>query len=176
MSNVSISKFSDGTNVGYVTPLAYFECTTAANTAAKVATSPNSVAFTDTSLVAGVTVFIHFTNTNTATSPSLQVGTSTAKYLFRTDSSGAGTWVGETVAGSWKAGAVVSATYDGYAWVINDHSEAVGSIVVGSTTLYPQEYNIITQKPTGSVDITSAVNDLIDAKIAALPNADTTSY
>ena len=98
MSNVTISKFSDGTNTGYIAPQAYFTCSTAANTAAKVATSPSSVVFSDTSLVTGVTVWVKFTYGNTTATPTLKIGTSTVK----------------TIKGAcWQDGDVVSFTYDG---------------------------------------------------------------
>lgn len=103
MANVTISKFSDGTNTGYIAPQSYFECSTAAATAAKTATSPDSVGFSNTSLSRGTTVFVKFTNENTAGSPTLQIGTSTAKSI-----SGSATW---------SAGSVVSFTYDGTNWI-----------------------------------------------------------
>lgn len=104
MSNVSVSKFSDGSNVGYITSQSFFKCDTADNTAAKVATSLDSVVFSDTSLVRGVSVHVYFTNGNTSNSPTLQVGTSTAKPIVGT---------------GWAAGCVFTFTYDGTSWIAN---------------------------------------------------------
>lgn len=109
MSNVTISKFSDGTNTGYIASQAYFECSTQADTAAKVATSPDSVGFSNTSRVRGTTVHVKFTNTNTASSPTLQVGTSTAASI-----------IGNA---AWSAGTVVSFTFDGTSWIQNGQED-----------------------------------------------------
>ena len=121
MSNVSISKFNDGTNIGYVASQSFFKCDTAEATAAKVATSQDSVVFTDTSLVRGVSVHVYFTYGNTASSPTLQVGTSTAKSI-----SGSG----------WVAGCVQTFTYDGTNWVANQAGlpPALFEAVYGVTT------------------------------------------
>lgn len=154
MSNVSVSKLSDGTNIGYIASQSYFECSTAASTAAKEATSPNNVTFTDTSLLPGVTVHVKFTNTNTASSPTLKIGTSTAKAIYETASSVAGT----TPVTSWAAGSVISFTYNGTNWVMNGYVPSVGTVSINSTTLTPDN--------SGQVDITSQVNALIDAKIS----------
>ena len=104
MANVTISQFDDGTNVGYVASKSFFKCDTAGATAAKVASSLDSVAFSDTSLVRGVSVHVYFTYENTASSPTLQVGTSTAKSIVGT---------------GWAAGCVQTFTYDGTNWVAN---------------------------------------------------------
>lgn len=119
MANVTISKFSDGTNTGYIASQAYFECSTGAFTAAKVATSPDSIAFSDTSLIRGVTVQVKFTNINDASSPTLKVGTSTAKPIK-----------GST---NWPAGSVVSFTYDGTNWVQSDEINFGGYLTFSSS-------------------------------------------
>ena len=105
MSNVTISKFSDGTNIGYIAPQAYFVSTSLADASAKTATSADSIAFTNTSLVSGVTVWVKFTYPNMVYVPTLKIGTSTAK-----------TVKGDTY---WNAGDVVSFTYDGTNWCRN---------------------------------------------------------
>ena len=60
MANVTVSKLSDGTNIGYFASQSYFECSTSSSVAAKVATSPDNVAFTNISLVRGTTVHVKF--------------------------------------------------------------------------------------------------------------------
>lgn len=156
MSNVSVSKLSDGSTVGYIASQSYFECSTAAATATKEATSPNNVTFSDTSLVAGVTVHVKFTYTNTYSVPLLKVGTSTAKYIQKTGSTL--DYAGTTPVTSWAAGSVVSFTYNGTYWIMNSYLPSVGTVSINSTTITPNS--------VGQVDITSQVNALITAKIS----------
>lgn len=61
-------------------------------------------------LVAGVTIHVKFTNSNTAYAPSLTVGSAPAASIRCNGS----------LAGFWSAGDVVSFTYDGTYWVQND--------------------------------------------------------
>lgn len=94
----------------------YGTCTTAAATAAKVAIIDSF----DT-LETGVTVFIKFTYSNTAATPTLAIkpsssGTATtAKSIMRYGTTKPGT----TTNTSWQAGEVVSFTYDGTYWQMN---------------------------------------------------------
>lgn len=118
MANVLVSTISNSTSTGYFASQAYFTCSTAASTAAKVATrtiSGDSLTFTDTSLVAGMTIHVKFSNSNTAANPTLKVGTSTAKSIKIYGS----TAPGVDAAHSWNAGAVVTLTYDGTYWVMD---------------------------------------------------------
>jgi len=90
----------------------YGTCDTAANTANKTVTLSDF----DT-LITGVTLHVKFTNSNTAASPKLIVGTEgQAKSIYRYGTTVPGT----TAATSWPAGAVVSFTYTGDAWIMND--------------------------------------------------------
>lgn len=89
---------------------AYGECTTASNTAAKV------VDMTGFVLVKGVTITVKFTNSNTAENPTLNVNSKGAKPIMRYGTTNAGT----TEYTSWKAGNIISLTYDGTNWIIND--------------------------------------------------------
>lgn len=95
----------------------YGTCSTAAATAAKVVTCSN---FSE--LVTGVTVHVKFTNSNTASSATLNVNSTGAKNLCSYGT----TRVGTTEKTSWKAGAVVSFTYDGTSWVMNDYIPDTG--------------------------------------------------
>jgi hypothetical protein len=63
---------------------AYAECSTAAATAAKAATICTDSDTTNTAftLIKGVSVIVKFTNTNTASSPTLNINSSGAKAIF----------------------------------------------------------------------------------------------
>lgn len=97
-------------SVGELSPL-YGTCTTAAKTAAKTTTISGV-----TELTTGLTIHVRFTNANGVANPTLQVNSLTAKAIVRY-----GTTVPSTsAASSWNAGSVVSLTYDGTYWVMND--------------------------------------------------------
>lgn len=84
-------------------------CSTAANTAAKTVTLDDSMSFT---LEKGASVFVKFTNSNSASNPTLAVNGTTSKVIRRYGSKA----VGQTEKTSWNAGSVVHLVYDGYAW------------------------------------------------------------
>ena len=89
----------------------YGVCETAAATPAKTVVLDDF----DT-LVVGTTVHIKFQNTNTAEDPTLAVGATDAKPIMRYQTVAPGI----TEATSWKANSVLSLTYDGVYWRIND--------------------------------------------------------
>ena len=91
----------------------YGTCDTAANAAAKAVTCASF-----DRLITGVTVHVKFTNSNTAADPTLNVNGTGAKSIYRYGTTRPST----TVATSWQAGAVVSFTYDGASWVMNDNT------------------------------------------------------
>lgn len=105
-----------GTNgtTGLVGSTLYGTCATAASTAAKVVT----LAEFDT-LITGVTVHVKMTNSNTVADPTLNVNSTGAKAIKRYGSTAPGT----AESTSWIAGAVLSFTYDGTNWVMNDYSK-----------------------------------------------------
>ena len=110
----------------------YGECSTAAATAAKVVTLSGSVSFT---LAAGASVFVKFQNSNTATSPTLNVNGTGAKAIYRYGT----TIPGTTEGNSWKAGSVVRLVYDGAAWQMvgwlnEDHTYTNASLGQGYGT------------------------------------------
>lgn len=80
-------------------------CSTASATAQKSVTMPDFNV-----LVSGVTIHVHFTNENTASNPTLKVGSTSAVTIKRNGVS----------AGKWESGSVISFTYDGSNWVQND--------------------------------------------------------
>lgn len=89
----------------------YGLCSTGAATAGKVV----DLADYD-ELITGTTVHVKFTYGNTASSPTLQVGSTTAKPIYAYGT----TAPGNTAAASWAANSMVSFTYDGTAWRMND--------------------------------------------------------
>ena len=95
----------------------YGTCATAAATAAKVVTCANF-----SKLETGVTIHVKFTYSNTASNATLNVNSTGAKNLCCYGT----TRVGTTEKTSWKAGAVVSFTYDGTSWVMNDYIADTG--------------------------------------------------
>lgn len=100
----------------------YGTCSTAAGTKAKVVTCSSF----DT-LITGVTIHVKFSNDNTADSPTLNVNSTGAKAIWKS---------GGTIKSSnpgWMADEVVSFTYDGTRWIMND--------VLSSGRLHTQGYN-----------------------------------
>lgn len=95
----------------------YGTCETAASTAAKVVSLKGF-----DSLETGVTIHVKFKYSNTANNATMKVQDTDAKNLCRYGT----TRVGTTERASWKAGAVVSFTYDGTSWVQNDYLEDTG--------------------------------------------------
>ena len=89
----------------------YGTCSTAAGTAAKVVTCADF-----DHLLEGVTIHVKFTHTNTASNATLNVNSTGAKPLCKYGT----TRAGRTVADSWESGAIVSLTYDGTSWMMND--------------------------------------------------------
>ena len=86
----------------------YTTCATGASTAAKTAALTNFV------LTTGSAVKVKFTNTNTASNPTLNVNSTGAKPIMQYGTTVAGT----TATESWDDGAVVEFVYDGTNWVM----------------------------------------------------------
>lgn len=95
-------------NTHLVGSMLYGTCATAAATAAKVVTCANF-----SKLETGVTIHVKFTYTNSASSPTLNVNSTGAKPILGTTGVISGV-------SKWSAGAVVSFTYDGQYWCMND--------------------------------------------------------
>jgi len=106
-----VGKVTAGGSTCPVASTIYGTCGTAANVAAKAVTCTDF-----DHLITGVTVYIKFTNSNTAANATLNVNSTGAKPFCRYGT----TRVGTTEASSWKAGAVISATYDGTNWMLDD--------------------------------------------------------
>lgn len=134
----TIAKVTAGGATHLIASSAYGECTTAAATAAKTVNitgdGTTTIPFT---LLKGTTIHIKFSNANSAASPTLNVNSTGAKAITKYGTTAAGT----TIATSWSAGAVVSFTYDGTSWVMNDH--------IDDTNTHPT-YTSFTGKPTAN--------------------------
>lgn len=107
-----VSKVTIGSNTHLVGSSLYGTCSTAAGTAQKDVTLDNF-----DSLQTGVTVHVKFTNSNTVANPKLKVGSTAATPIMRYGTTAPST----SVVTSWYAGAVISFTYDGTNWVMNDY-------------------------------------------------------
>lgn len=109
-----VGQVKKGSTTHLVGSTLYGTCSTAAGTAAKVGTLANFDA-----LLTGVTVHLKMTNSNTVASPTLNVNGTGAKPITKYGT----TAVGTSATTSWYAGSIVSFTYDGTSWVINDYKE-----------------------------------------------------
>lgn len=107
----------------------YGTCTDSAGTVGKTVTCADF----DT-LITGVTIHVKFTYGNTATSPTLNVNGTGAKPIY----SNGTTVPGKTKLTSWYDNTVVSFTYDGTAWRMNDVGAGLTSAVTDILNLvYP---------------------------------------
>lgn len=94
-------------------PVWYGTCATAAATAAKVVVCED---FNSEHLVTGATIRVKFTYANTVANPTLNVNGTGAIAIKRYGTTAPST----SAASSWNAGAVVSLTYDGTYWMLDD--------------------------------------------------------
>lgn len=133
--NGTIAKLSDGTNEYLLASTAYGECSTAAATAAKTVNitgdGSSTVPFT---LIKGTSIRVKFTNTNSVANPTLNVNSTGAKAIMRYGT----TRPDITNLLSWNAGAVISFTYDGTYWQMENWVN--GSVVqetINTNANYP---------------------------------------
>lgn len=101
-----------------IAPTVYGTCSTAAATAAKTVTIDG---FT---LMTGITIWVKFTNSNTANNPTLSINNGTAIPIKMAGTSAAGT----TPTTSWYGGSVVALTYDGTNWLIDNYKQDTNTI------------------------------------------------
>lgn len=133
MSKYITNNITKGNDTGYFASSAYFECSTDANVQLKVATNPNNTVFTNNSVVVGLTLYVKFTNTNTAIIPMLKIGDSDAHLIVFGNTTDT---IGITPTQSWYPGAVMSFTYTemnnlGY-WQMNDYKRSEDTKVTQS--------------------------------------------
>lgn len=135
--------------------LFYATCSTAASTTAKAA------ALTGFALTAGAVVAVKFTNSNTASSPTLNVNGTGAKSIKKYGTTAPNTYM-------WAAGAVVEFVYDGTYW-----------IMLGGTTATTTYYGVTKlNSSTSSTSTTeaatpSAVKAAYDAARSKVPTTRT---
>ena len=98
----------DGGSIHNIGSTLYGTCATASSTAAKVVVCPG---FEE--LIEGVTIHVKFANGNGVSSPTLNVNSTGAKPI-------SGTGLLSSSYDSWSNNAVVSFTYDGTNWCMND--------------------------------------------------------
>lgn len=115
------TRYIDGVSfTGAANVTRYATCSTAAATAAKTA----SITTGTFSLITGARVTVKFTDSNSAASPTLNIGSTGAKEIY---------WHGAALTSSqyWQAGAVLDFVYDGTNWeVLGIHN--VGGLGTGS--------------------------------------------
>jgi len=110
----------------------YGTCTDSAGTVGKTVTCADF----DT-LITGVTVYVKFAYGNTATSPTLNVNGTGAKPIYTAGTTPT-TSPGNTKLTSWYDNAIVSFTYDGTAWCMNDVGTGLTNAVTDILNLvYP---------------------------------------
>lgn len=128
--------------------LLYGTCSTAPSTAAKV------VALSGFALTTGAVVVVKFSNANTASSPTLNVNGTGAKYIKKYGTTAPDTYM-------WQAGAVVEFVYDGTYWIMLNGTVAT-TTYYGLTKL---SNNI--SSDTGLAATPSAVKQAYDLAAAA---------
>lgn len=130
--------------------LFYATCSTSSSTAAKVA------ACAGFSLSTGAAVAVKFTNTNTVSSPTLNVNGTGAKSIKKYGSTGPDTYM-------WNAGAVVEFIYDGTYWVMVNGTTA-------TTTYYglAKLSSSVSSTSTTLAATPSAVKQAYDKAVAAV--------
>lgn len=119
--SITLVRVDDGAR-GTDGQMLYATCATASATAAKVATL-SSGALT---LTAGATVAVRFTNANTASSPTLNVGGTGAKAIYTQ---------GVRYA-FWSAGSTVVFTYDGSYWRVASEPVYANTATIGNPAGY----------------------------------------
>ena len=109
LANIQTARKIDGLTFDYTSDISrYGVCSTAAATAAKTVTITGI-----SELTTGLTIYVKFTNANSASSPTLNLNELGAKGIMQYGSTAAG---GTASTSGWQAGQVVPLIYDGTAW------------------------------------------------------------
>lgn len=98
----------------------------------------------------GITIHVKFLNANTAPNPTLAINGLTAYPIF----SDGVNYVGPTAGTSWSANSVVSLTFDGTAWYVNDRQADTASAA---------EVGDVSQLTTVARTVVGAINELKEA-------------
>ena len=120
-----VGKVSAGGSTHLVGSSLYGTCSTDADVVAKVVTLADF-----TSFMTGITIHVKMANSNTATDPTLNVNSKGAKAIKRYGSVAPGV----TASTSWNAGSIVSFTYDGTNWIMNDWVNSPNTVSVTAGT------------------------------------------
>ena len=147
-----------GTWETFSNSLLYGECTIAAATAAKTVTVDSSF-----KLETGATVAVKFSNSNTASSPTLNVNSTGAKTIYRYGTTSAGT----TAQTSWSAESVVCFVFDGTGWRMMDWQND-NTMVTQNHSTSTSVYNMALANYSSSSGGTSTLNH--SNKIQANPS------
>lgn len=129
------SKVTIGDTTHLVGSNLYGICNSEASAVTKVVILPDF-----DKLLVGVTVHVKFAYSNTAVDPTMNINNLGAKpiYIYGTTSPGV------TADTSWDAGAVLSFTYDGTAWIINDWIRTnVGVQQINTATTTNVNYRVL---------------------------------
>ena len=151
-----IGKVDIGETTHLVGSTLYGTCSTAANVQEKAVDCANF-----DQLFTGVTIHVKFSYSNTASSPALNVNGTGRRLIGRYTA----TTAGNSRETSWNVGAVVSFTYDGSYWMMNDWlnttytaaTSAPGNVstssAVGTSTNYAR------QDHTHGIDLATGDNN-----------------
>jgi len=137
----------------------YGYCTTSASTVAKTVSPVNF----PSSLSTGMVVVVRFSYGNTATNPTLKVGTTAAKTIYRIR----GNSTSAAASGAWSNGEVITFVYDGSYWVMVNGGRATtteyGDVMLSTST---------SSTSTSLAATPSAVKSAYDLAGAAIPKTD----
>lgn len=135
--------------------LSYCTCGTTAGTSAKTAT----VAAGNFALITGAAVDVKFAIANTASTPTLNVNNTGAKYIKKYGATAPSAYM-------WQAGAVVRFVYDGTYWIMQNGTTATNTYY-GVTKLN----TAVNSTSTSEAATPSAVKQAYDKANAAIPKA-----
>lgn len=124
----------------------YGTSSTAASTTAK------AVVCEDFTLSAGVTIAVKFTNTNTASAPTLNVN-ETGAIAIKTRTGA----TASSLAGLWQAGSIVLFTYDGTNWILDNATTGSGVLVVSKSGVSSLPTNIDHEEITARHVVLNAI-------------------
>ena len=114
---VHVVKNTSGGGGSIEDSIMYGVCDSSASTKAKTVTVTNWPVASGGTIPTGLTITVKFSNSNSASSPTLNVNSSGAIAIKKYGS----TSIGTSTDTAWSSGAIVTLTYDGTYWIANDH-------------------------------------------------------
>ena len=137
MAGQVLGKVTAGGGTHLISNTFYGTCTTAAGTAAKIVkiVDNNTETF---SLISGMLLAVKFTNSNTASNPTLAFQTASgtsissiaAKNIYKYGDITPGAFAAAT---PWQAGSVILFVYDGTAWQMCDQTKVPEEVIASAT-------------------------------------------